>query len=231
MLSQLANRVQHALRAFTPDDAKALKATVSTFPKSEYDLEETLTSAGIGEAVITVMNEKGAPTPVVWTKMFAPLARMGASDAAVVDGIVAASPLLPKYKDRVDNPSAFEKLASAPTVAPSAGSGAAGAGAAGTGGAAPNSGGAPVGGGTSLSDTDAEARRIEEEILGRPSTRPAPAPTRSAPPRSAPPVNSAPRSQSSNSDFGAQLANMAGQVGKELLRGLFSTRKRRRKFW
>lgn len=231
VLSQLANRVQHALRAFTPDDAKALKATVSTFPKSEYDLEETLTSAGIGEAVITVMNEKGAPTPVVWTKMFAPLARMGASDAAVVDGIVAASPLLPKYKDRVDNPSAFEKLASAPTVAPSAGSGAAGAGAAGTGGAAPNSGGAPVGGGTSLSDTDAEARRIEEEILGRPSTRPAPAPTRSAPTRSAPPVNSAPRSQSSNSDFGAQLANMAGQVGKELLRGLFSTRKRRRKFW
>src|SRR6478672_5863950 len=63
VLGQLANRVQHALRAFTPEDAKALKATVSTFPVSDYDLEETLTSAGIGEAVITVMNEKGAPTP------------------------------------------------------------------------------------------------------------------------------------------------------------------------
>ncbi len=61
VLGQLANRVQHALRAFTPEDAKALKATVSTFPLSDYDLEETLTSAGIGEAVITVMNEKGAP--------------------------------------------------------------------------------------------------------------------------------------------------------------------------
>ena len=64
VLGQLANRVQHALRAYTPEDAKALKATVSTFPMSDYDLEETLTSAGIGEAVITVMNEKGAPTPV-----------------------------------------------------------------------------------------------------------------------------------------------------------------------
>ena len=61
VLGQLANRIQHALRAFTPEDAKALKATVSTFPVSDYDLEETLTSAGIGEAVITVMNEKGAP--------------------------------------------------------------------------------------------------------------------------------------------------------------------------
>ena len=63
VLGQLANRVQHALRAYTPEDAKALKATVSTFPISDYDLEETLTSAGIGEAVITVMNEKGAPDP------------------------------------------------------------------------------------------------------------------------------------------------------------------------
>ena len=77
VLGQLANRVQHALRAFTPEDAKALKATVSTFPVSDYDLEETLTSAGIGEAVITVMNEKGAPTPVAHTRLRAPGIRHG----------------------------------------------------------------------------------------------------------------------------------------------------------
>ena len=64
VLAQLGSRVQHALRAFTPDDAKALKATVCTYPTTDYDLEETLTRLGIGEAIVTVMNEKGAPTPV-----------------------------------------------------------------------------------------------------------------------------------------------------------------------
>src|SRR4051794_12237230 len=64
------NRVQHALRAFTPDDAKALKATVTTFPKSElYDLESLLTQLGIGEAAVTILSESGVPTPVVHTKL------------------------------------------------------------------------------------------------------------------------------------------------------------------
>src|SRR3954468_13265383 len=64
VLGQLGNRIQHALRAFTPDDAKALKAAVSTFPKSGYDLAEVLTQLGIGEAIVTVLSERGAPTPV-----------------------------------------------------------------------------------------------------------------------------------------------------------------------
>lgn len=110
VLGQLANRVQHALRAFTPDDAKALKATVSTFPVSDYDLEEVLTSAGIGEAVVTVMNEKGAPTPVALTRMRAPLSVMGPADPSVLTGVVQASPLMAKYGTAVDNVSAFEKL-------------------------------------------------------------------------------------------------------------------------
>ena len=60
---QLGNRVQHALRAHTPNDDKALKATVRTYPKTEYyDLEETLTSLGIGEAVVAVLDQ-GTPTP------------------------------------------------------------------------------------------------------------------------------------------------------------------------
>lgn len=64
VLGQPANRIQQALRAFTPEEVTALKATVSTIPVSAKVLEETLTSAGIGEAVVAVMNEKGAPTPV-----------------------------------------------------------------------------------------------------------------------------------------------------------------------
>src|SRR4051794_26302031 len=77
VLGQLGNRVQHALRAFTPDDAKALKASVSTFPKSSfYDLEELLTGMGIGEAAVTILSETGIPTPVVHTRMVAPRSRM-----------------------------------------------------------------------------------------------------------------------------------------------------------
>ncbi|MGO4384100.1 helicase HerA-like domain-containing protein [Specibacter sp. RAF43] len=117
VLAQLANRVQHALRAFTPDDAKALKATVSTFPVSDYDLEEVLTSAGIGEAVITVMNENGAPTPVALTRLRAPGSVMGPSSADVVTATIAASSLLPTYGTAVDPVSAYEKL-QAPAAVP-----------------------------------------------------------------------------------------------------------------
>ena len=73
VLAQLGSRVQHQLRAHTPNDAKALKATVNTYPNSAYDdLGEVITSLGIGEAVVTVMNERGAPTPVAWTRLRAP---------------------------------------------------------------------------------------------------------------------------------------------------------------
>src|SRR4051794_36178386 len=76
VLGQLGNRVQHALRAFTPDDAKALKATVSTFPKSDfYDLEELLPALGIGEAAVTILSETGVPTPVVHSKLPGPRSR------------------------------------------------------------------------------------------------------------------------------------------------------------
>lgn len=118
VLGQLANRVQHALRAFTPDDAKALEATVSTFPVSDYDLEEVLTSAGIGEAVVTVMNENGAPTPVALTRMRAPGSVMGPADPAVVAATVQASPLLPKYGAAVDGVSAYERLQQQEAAAP-----------------------------------------------------------------------------------------------------------------
>ncbi|MGA7051619.1 MAG: helicase HerA-like domain-containing protein [Mycobacterium sp.] len=98
VLSQLGARVQHALRAFTPDDQKALSKTVRTYPKTDvYDLESALTSLGIGEAVVTVLSEKGAPTPVAWTRMRVPRSLMGAIGADAVAAAAKASPLQEKY--------------------------------------------------------------------------------------------------------------------------------------
>jgi DNA helicase HerA-like ATPase len=112
VLGQLGNRVQHALRAFTPDDAKALKATVSTFPTSDVyeDLGELLTSLGIGEAVVTILSERGAPTPVAWTRMRPPASLMAQLDPAQQTSLVNGSPLLGKYGTAVDRESAYEKL-------------------------------------------------------------------------------------------------------------------------
>lgn len=110
VLAQLGSRVQHQLRAFTPDDAKALRATVSTYPNSGYDLEETLTVLGTGEAIVTVMNEKGAPSPVAWTRLRAPQASMSPSPDAAIDAAVAASPLTAKYGTAIDRESAHELL-------------------------------------------------------------------------------------------------------------------------
>ncbi|MDI6943909.1 DUF853 family protein [Microbacterium barkeri] len=110
VLAQLGSRVQHQLRAFTPDDAKALRSTVGTYPKSGYDLERVLQELGTGEAIVTVMSEKGAPTPVAWTRVRAPQGLMDASPAAVVEQAVASSTLLPKYGEPVDRESAYEML-------------------------------------------------------------------------------------------------------------------------
>jgi DNA helicase HerA-like ATPase len=112
VLAQLGSRVQHQLRAHTPNDAKALKATVNTYPSSAYDdLGEVITGLGIGEAVVTVMNERGAPTPVAWTRLRAPESLMAPSDPAAMAATVAASPRNAKYATTVDRESAREMLA------------------------------------------------------------------------------------------------------------------------
>jgi DNA helicase HerA-like ATPase len=110
VLGQLGSRVQHALRAFTPDDAKALKATVGTYPKSGYDLSEVLTSMAIGEAVVTVLSDKGIPTPVAWTRLRAPQALMAEANPAIVQQTVTTSPLYGKYALAIDRESAYEML-------------------------------------------------------------------------------------------------------------------------
>jgi DNA helicase HerA-like ATPase len=111
VLSQLGARVQHALRAFTPDDQKALTKTVRTYPKTTvYDLEEALTSLGIGEAIVTVLSEKGAPTPVAWTRMRAPRSLMDTIGPDAISAAAKASPLQAEYGQTIDRESAYERL-------------------------------------------------------------------------------------------------------------------------
>ncbi len=111
VLSQLGARIQHALRAFTPDDQKALSATVRTYPTSKvYDLATALTSLATGEAIVTVLSESGAPTPVAWTRVRAPRSLMGPADPAAVSTAVTASALQGKYGQSVDRESAYELL-------------------------------------------------------------------------------------------------------------------------
>ena len=128
ILAQLGNRIQHALRAFTPRDAKALKSAVTTYPKtSDYDLEEDLTKLGTGEAMVTTLSENGAPTPVVWTKLRPPTSKMAALDSVAITASAQALPIWTKYAVEIDRQSARELLdarvaqASTPTTpAPSA---------------------------------------------------------------------------------------------------------------
>ncbi|HZL73961.1 MAG TPA: helicase HerA-like domain-containing protein [Propionibacteriaceae bacterium] len=111
VLAQLGSRVQHQLRAHTPNDAKALKQTVATFPRSHYDLSETLQQLGIGEAIVTVMDPDGAPTPVAWTRMRAPESLMAPTPEEVLRPGIAASALMAEYGQPLDRDSAYEKLA------------------------------------------------------------------------------------------------------------------------
>ena len=111
VLAQLGNRVQHALRAFTPDDADALRKTARTFPMTEfYDVEKTITSLGTGEALITVLSPKGVPTPLAATRLLAPDSLMAPIDAVQFQGRIATSPFQAKYGATVDRDSAHERI-------------------------------------------------------------------------------------------------------------------------
>src|SRR5687768_8698853 len=111
VLSQLGNRVQHALRAFTPDDADALRKTARTFPvTAHYDVERAITSLGIGEALVTVLSPRGIPTPLAATRLLAPDSLMAPIEPAAFQGQVAASPFVAKYGATIDRESAHERI-------------------------------------------------------------------------------------------------------------------------
>lgn len=111
VLAQLGLKIQHALRAFTAVDRQAIKLTAENFPISEfYKTDETLTSLGIGEALVTALNEKGIPTPLAATMMRAPMSRMDILSQAEIDTINRNSDLVRNYAQSVDRESAFEIL-------------------------------------------------------------------------------------------------------------------------
>lgn len=110
VLAQLGSRLQHQLRAHTPNDAKALKAAVQTYPSTDFDLAELLTSLGTGEAVVTVLDPDGSPTPVAPTMMRAPHSQIGPGSEAALRNLVESSDLNSKYGQPIDRESAREIL-------------------------------------------------------------------------------------------------------------------------
>jgi len=111
VLAQLGLKVQHALRAFTANDRKSIKLTAENFPLSSfYKTDETLTALGIGEALVTALNEKGVPTPLAATMMRAPMSRMDILSDQEINTINNSSELVRKYSRVVDRESAYEML-------------------------------------------------------------------------------------------------------------------------
>jgi len=111
VLAQLGLKVQHALRAFTAADRKVIKQTAENYPETTfYKTEDLITQLGIGEALITMLNEKGVPTPLAHTMLLAPRSRMDILTDAEIDGIVGKSKLTGKYNQVIDSNSAYEIL-------------------------------------------------------------------------------------------------------------------------
>jgi uncharacterized protein len=111
VLAQLGLKVQHALRAFTAADRKVIKQTAENYPETEfYKTEDLITQLGIGEALITMLNEKGVPTPLVHVMLCTPRSRMDVLTAAEIDGINSKSKLVAKYNQAIDSESAYEIL-------------------------------------------------------------------------------------------------------------------------
>lgn len=111
VLGQLGLKVQHALRAFTAKDRKAIKLAAQNYPITDfYDVDQLLTELGIGEALVTALNEKGIPTPLVHTMLRAPQSRMDILTTAEINEVVDHSPLVKKYNQEIDRDSAHEIL-------------------------------------------------------------------------------------------------------------------------
>ena len=111
VLSQLGLKVQHALRAFTAKDRKAIKLTAQNYPDTDYyDTAEVLTSLGIGEALVSALNEKGKPTPLAATMMRAPMSRMDILSERELSSLLADSKMVRKYNEDIDRESAYEML-------------------------------------------------------------------------------------------------------------------------
>jgi len=216
VLSQLGNRVQHALRAFTPDDADALRKTARTFPVTEhYDVERTITSLGIGEALVTVLSPAGIPTPLAATRLVPPDSRMAPLTEAELAQVVAVSPLQTKYGTTVDGPSAHEII----TARLAAARQAAAAAAAAAGASTTTPAGAPMTPAQQQREIDRrareQAREIERERKEAERERKAAERDRKAAERQ--------RQQTINTGVRTAGRVITSRVGQSILRGVFDT--------
>ncbi len=111
VLAQLGLKIQHALRAFTAKDRKAIKLASENYPESEfYDTAQVLTELGIGEALVSALSEKGIPTPLAKTMLRAPMSRMDILSQIELENLIKSSKIAPKYNEQIDRDSAYEIL-------------------------------------------------------------------------------------------------------------------------
>jgi hypothetical protein len=111
VLSQLGLKIQHALRAFTAKDRKAIKLAAENYPDSEYyETSKVLTELGIGEALVSALNEKGVPTPLVKTMLRAPMSRMDVLADNELEQLIDKSHIARRYNEVIDSESAYEIL-------------------------------------------------------------------------------------------------------------------------
>ncbi|MEK6721200.1 MAG: helicase HerA-like domain-containing protein [Chloroflexota bacterium] len=218
VLSQLGNRVQHALRAFTPEDADALRKTARTFPTTEfYDVEKTITSLGIGEALVTVLSPKGVPTPLAATRLIPPASLMAPLDPVLFHGRIATSDLTARYSDSVDRESAHEMITARLARARAAAAEAVAAEAARAGVPAPTAGtgGTPL---TAAQQTREIARQARELAAAR---RRAETERKAAAKRARDDARARQRSIDNVVRQGGRV--VTSKIGQDLIRGVFGT--------
>ena len=219
VLAQLGNRVQHALRAYTPDDADALRKTARTFPTTTfYDVETTITSLGIGEGLVTVLSPRGVPTPLAATRLLPPDSQMSPIPEADLQARVAASPFRVKYGQTIDRQSAHEIIGARIASARAAAEAAAGATQTGTVAPAP-----PMGGGGPGTLTRAQQQReINRRAREMAAAQRAAERERAAAERRA---RADARARERMVETGVRTAGrvITSRAGQSLLRGVFDT--------
>ena len=227
VLAQLGNRVEHALRAFTPEDADALRKTARTFPTTDfYDVEKTITSLGIGEALVTVLSPRGVPTPLAATRLLPPDSLMAPLDDVQFHGRIATSPLQARYATALDRESAHEILSAKLAAARSAAQSSVVADRPAATGAASSASAASGGGMTAAQRRELERRQreIDREIAraDREAERRRRAAEREA--------RAAERARQRTIDTGIRTAGrvLTSRAGQSILRGIFDTLRRGR---
>jgi DNA helicase HerA-like ATPase len=225
VLSQLGNRIQHALRAFTPDDADALRKTARTFPvTTHYEVERTITSLGIGEALVTVLSPKGVPTPLAATRLIPPDSRMAPLSEGELAQVVSGSQLQARYGTTIDRESAHEIITARLVAARQAAEAAARAGG-GVGGVSTGGGTDPTApyGGMTRREYEAQIRREAREAERERVRRAREAQReRNAQERAA---RAAERQRQKTIETGIRTAGRVAtsRVGQSILRGVFDT--------